>query len=58
MSMFNDTIKKRVMEVVKMKIAVAEVDYQEGCKKLDEKLQEDKEALANKLVENITHKLF
>ena len=41
------------MEVVNEKITVAQTEYNEGCKTLDENLVKDKAKLADKKVEEI-----
>ena len=54
--MSNKIIKKRVMEVIKQKIEVAQQGFDDGCKELDDQLEKDKETLADKKVEEIVGK--
>ena len=56
--MFGNTIYRRVMEVVKAKIAAQEKIYRDGCTALEDKLTKDKEELADKLVQEITGKIL
>ncbi len=41
----NNTIEKKVMEVMKDRIDTAQEKFNEGCKALDEKFEQDIEAL-------------
>lgn len=65
----DNTIEKKVMAVVKSKITSAQKEYEDQCtrmeeqtqeahKKLDEKLESDKEQVAKKLVDQICGKFI
>ena len=65
----NNTIRKKVLAIVEAKIAVAQKSYNDTCisltskhKKdiidLNKKLQDNKEASANRLVESILGKIL
>jgi len=57
--MFGDnTIYKRVMLVVKQKIKEAQKEYDDGVVVLEEQLEKDKVALADKLVNAILGKIL
>jgi len=49
----DNTIRKKVMTVINTRIDSAQKSYEEGCQDLDEKLLEDKSALADRKVKEI-----
>lgn len=55
---WNNTIYKRVMEVIKAKIKEAQKEYDDGIVVLEKKLEEDKVTLADKLVNAILGKIL
>lgn len=57
--MFKDnTIGKRVMEIIKTRIETAQKKYDEGVKELEAKLEDDKNLLADKHVSDILGKVL
>ncbi len=57
--MFNDnTIKRRVMEVIDKKVKDTQLAYDEGVRVLEEKLVEDKGNLADKMVNDLIGKII
>ncbi|MCK5017880.1 MAG: hypothetical protein KAS32_12525 [Candidatus Peribacteraceae bacterium] len=54
----DNTIKLKVMSVIKDKIAVAQESYEKGCRRLEDQLIMDKSDLADKKVEEIVGKLI
>lgn len=54
----DNTIEKRVMQVVKAKIKTAQAEYDSGVKELEEKLEREKESLMEKLVHGIVGKFL
>lgn len=53
MSLFQGVIEKRVMQVVRGRIATAEKAYLENCKALEKQLEADKTAAAERLVNDV-----
>lgn len=54
----NNTIYKRVMVVIKDRIKEEQKKYDDGAKDLEEQLEKDKAALADKLVNAILGKIL
>ena len=54
----NNNIYRRVMEVIKAKIKEAQKEYDDGVVVLEAKLEADKSALADKLVNTILGKIL
>ena len=53
---WGNTIKKRVMAVLEEKLKTTQQHYVTECKIIDDKAEEDKEKLADKLVNEIVGK--
>lgn len=57
--MFSDnTIEKRVMEVIKNKVKATQKSYDEGVKALEAELEERKTKLADNLVNDLIGKII
>lgn len=56
--MFGGIIEKRVMTVIKAKIAAKQKEYDEGVVKIDEEAQIKKEKLADATVDSILNKIL
>lgn len=57
--MFEDsTIKNRVMAVINEKIKAKQKEHDDGVVELEKKLEEDKLALADRLVDEILSKII
>lgn len=52
----DNTIRKGVMKVVEARIAGAQKDYDAECKRLDEKLKDDKKSLADRIINDVVGK--
>jgi F0F1-type ATP synthase membrane subunit b/b' len=52
----DNTIRKGVMKVVEMRIAGAQKEFDAECKRLEEKLKDDKKSLADRIVGEVIGK--